>query len=142
MSVTCRGLAWIGQTNVPVKHLVDRTIERDRLSRIQRAYDKKLPKLVAWQQLGARAVLVLEEGDVQATNHELVADAVAQVERSASALPDEVWLVSTAVRTFWATWALRVGGHVYEDLSKWGDSLDEIKDPSVLVDVTEPRAPL
>jgi hypothetical protein len=103
---------------------------------VRRAYDKKCSKLAAWKKAhGARTVLILEENDIQITNHELVGEAVRQVEASLTDLPDEVWLVSTAINTLWNVWWLRSGGRYCEDLSCWGSSLSEA-DPLNLLNIT------
>jgi hypothetical protein len=130
-----------------IKHLVGGMLEleEERRQRIRRAYENKMDKLSAWQQLGARAVLILEENDIQMTNHQLVADAIREIESGARTQPDEIYLVSSGIAQRWDTWALRVDALVHEDrcrrkrdqrdLSVWGDTLMQF-DPTALVDLT------
>jgi hypothetical protein len=84
---------------------------------------------------GARSVLILEEQDIQTTNHFLVADAVQKVEGLVADKPDEIYLLSTVIENSWTLRALRVGDCVYDDLSISGDSLSQT-DPTELVNVT------
>ena len=123
----------LGQLSI--RHLVDRNLEPQRISRIRRAYDDKANKLAVWRQLGARSILIFEENDIFATNHERVAEALMQVEQGRVDRPDEIYLLSSAVDKQWYLWLLRADDHVYDELSVWGDSLTEI-DPSTLVDIT------
>ena len=116
-------------------HLVSGDREEKRFERIRKAYDDKSGKLAAWRQRGARSVLILEEQDIQTTNHFLVADAVQKVEGLVADKPDEIYLLSTVIENSWTLWALRVGDCVYDDLSISGDSLSQI-DPTGLVNVT------
>ena len=119
-----------------IVHLVEREpLEPGRLERIRRAYDNKMPKLSAWKEKGARTVLILEENDVQMTNHVLVANAVRAVELNRQHLPDEIYLVSTAIDMQWHSWILRNSGIVYEELSYYGNSINDI-DPTTLIDLT------
>lgn len=118
-----------------IKHLVGQALEDERTKRIRRAYNDKMGKLSSWQKLGACGVLIFEENDIQVTNHQLVADAVREIEADASEQPDEIYLISSAIAQSWNTWALRVGDRVYEDLSVWGDALMQF-DPAALVDLT------
>lgn len=91
-----------------VAHVVPQTIENDRTHRIRTAYAKKLPKLKAWNDdHGARTVLILEDNDIQLTNHAVVAQAVSQIESTLSWHPHEVWLVITVDATTWWLWNLR-----------------------------------
>jgi hypothetical protein len=118
-----------------IRHVPDGNVNEERAARIRRAYNEKTKKLAVWQRLGARGVLIFEENDIYLTNQELVADAVAQIEETAKKTPDEIHLVSSAIEASWCVWKLRVDGHVYDDLSVWGNSLSEI-DPKELIDVT------
>jgi hypothetical protein len=121
--------------HLSVTHLVERN-EGNRISRIRRAYNAKCPKLASWQQTGARTVLVFEENDPQVTNHFLVAEAVKEVELTATQKPDEIYLLSSAIDAFWSLWVLRIGDHVFRDLSIHGDSITAEIDPGTLVSVT------
>jgi len=70
--------------------------EEARGSRIKAGFDKKLPKLMAWKRKhGARTVLVLENNDIQLTNHIVVTEAVLSIVPAVPDRPDEIYLVST-----------------------------------------------
>jgi hypothetical protein len=58
------------------------------------------------KEAGARAILILEEDDIQSTNH---------FEASVSERPDEVYLFSTAASRWFAV-RLRIGGTLMEDM--------------------------
>ncbi len=66
---------------------------------------------------GTRTVLVLEENDIQLTNHLVVADALLEVEKTMADCPDEVYLVSTAIKNPWWIFALRIDQQDYCDFS-------------------------
>jgi hypothetical protein len=72
-----------------------------RADRMRTAMEKKLPKLKAWKDGGARSVLVLENGDLSLSNHWVIAGAIEAALRERSDKPDEVWLVDTAIRAEW-----------------------------------------
>jgi hypothetical protein len=109
-------------------------MERERLVRIRRACEKKCAQLAPWRRDGARTVLILEEDDRDYTNKELVIDALSLIEREAVERPDEIYLLSTIVKT-WALWTIRIGDYVYDDFSVGGTSLLQI-DPATLDDLT------
>jgi hypothetical protein len=64
-----------------------------------------------------------------------VAEALDQIEQSSTERPNEIYLLSSAIKTPWWLFAIRVDDHVYDDFSVWGDSLLEI-DPASLSNVT------
>ena len=98
-----------------VVHLVKSDVEPERLARIEAAYDKKLGKLLKWKARGARTVLILEEDDIQLTNHFRVGDALIAIEATRTERPDEVYLLSTGVSVWFAV-PLRVGDTSFYDL--------------------------
>jgi hypothetical protein len=109
-------------------------MERERLVRIRRAYEKKCAQLSPWRRDGARTVLILEEDDRDYTNQELVTNALSLIEREAVERPNEIYLLSTIVKT-WALWTIRIDDYVYDDFSVGGTSLLQI-DPATLDDLT------
>jgi hypothetical protein len=116
-----------------VVHLVDDNLEAERLDRIREACERKFPKLAVWKRShGARTVLVLEDRDIQLTNHQLVYEALCRAERGRPDAPDEVFLVSTFLEKPWWVTCLRRGGESYYDD---GERFAEI-DPATLVAVT------
>jgi len=109
-----------GIPNVPgrfqLKHFVSGS-EQERALRLQRACEKKFPKLAIWQQSKiARTILVLEENDVQLTNVDVVADAFLSIARERHDVPDETYMVSTHAPS-WRAWPLLVNGRDYFDLA-------------------------
>jgi len=119
-----------------IRHTVEADHEAERVKRIREACQRKYPKLARWKrEYAAHTVLVLEENDIQLTNQQVVADALLEVEQTMSNRPDEVYLVSTAVKTPWWSFALRVDQRDYYDLSRASECLEEI-DPATLTDLT------
>jgi hypothetical protein len=83
-------------------------LEEQRVARLRKACEDKLPKLAKWKQdPGARTILVLEEDDLSLTNHFRVADALSQAEATTPDAPDEVFLVSTCIEQTWWVVCLR-----------------------------------
>lgn len=121
--------------HLSIVHLLERNIEPQRTERIRRVYVSHTNKLEAWRKLGARTVLILEENDMFATNHQRVAVAVESIEQELVSRPDEIYLLSSASANPWYLWALRVDDHRYRELSTWGDSLSEI-DSALLDNIT------
>jgi hypothetical protein len=108
-------------------------LESARLARLQKACEKKFPKLAAWRRdNGARTVLVLEENDISSTNHQLVADSMSLAETGASDPPDEIFLVSTDIAELWWVTCLRRKGKSYYDN---GERFHEF-DPAALTKLT------
>ena len=62
--------------------------------------------------MGARTIIVLEEDDLWATNHFLVADALVPAEATTPDAPDEAFLVSTCIEHTWWVVCLRGPGLV------------------------------
>jgi hypothetical protein len=77
-----------------------------RQQRMKTAMQKKLPKLQACKEAGARSILVLENGDMALTNHMAVYDAAAAALAGRTDRPDEVWLVDTTIAWMWTAWCL------------------------------------
>ena len=88
-------------------------LEQQRAARLKTASERKSPKLAKWKMdSGARTVLVLEEDDLQLTNHFRVADALVPAEATTPDAPDEVFLVSTCIEQTWWVVCLRGPGRV------------------------------
>jgi hypothetical protein len=98
-----------------IRHLVAGDIDEGRLARLRHAYERKVPKLLKWKERGARTGLIFEEDDIFLTNHFVVADALAEIERSAGDRPDEVYLLSVRPSR-WLIIRLRVGEQTLYDL--------------------------
>ncbi len=117
-----------------VAYLVGSNVEAARFERISKSCDDKFGKLAEWKRTcGARTVLVLEENDIQLTNHGLVADALSRAEKGRTDTPDEVYVVSTFCDDVWWVTCLRREGKAYHDD---GEHYIEV-DPSTLVQLTD-----
>ena len=116
-----------------IRHSVG-DVKPDRFSRLRKACRAKYPKLAWWRvHSDARTVLVLEENDIQLTNHHLVLEALQEAERHLVNKPDEVWLVSSATSQ-WFVHPLRVDDCTLYDLD---DATSVTRfDPAALLDVT------
>jgi hypothetical protein len=119
-----------------IVHLVDSNIEDARFTRIQEAYSKKLTKLLKWKECGARAILILEEDDIQLTNHFRVGDALFQIETLHTNRPDEVYLISTS-SSVWFVIRLRIGDESFYEMPI-DDRYWEVS-PASLVNLTGDR---
>lgn len=115
-----------------MKYVVSADLERARTERVRKACEDKFPKLAAWKADGAKTVLVLEENDIALTNHQLVADALIEAEKTFPDTADEVFLVSTAIKEMWWVTCLRRAGKTYYDDQ---ERFHEV-DPKTLVALT------
>lgn len=101
-----------------------------------RACDNKFPKLFAWKQKhGAQTILVLEENDVQLTNHEVVYEAYLPIALTRDDRPDETYLISTSIEP-WNAWPLLIGNKTLDDLRVDGYAPRWDIDPSRLPNAT------
>jgi hypothetical protein len=92
-----------------IKHIVTGDQQQARADRIRAACDKKFPKLNNWKQTeGARTVLILEDNDIQLTNHAIVAETYLPLAKARSDRPDETYVVVTCMDPWWA-WPILVG---------------------------------
>jgi hypothetical protein len=116
-----------------IAYMVKDGLEAARQTRLREVCERKFPKLAAWKlDRGARTVLVLEDRDIQLTNHQLVYDALTQAEEGRDDAPDEVFLVSTFLEDrWWVTCLRRCRASYYDD----GERFAEI-DPGTLVSLT------
>jgi hypothetical protein len=112
-------------------------VEALRQERLLETCRKKFPKLKAWKDHGARAVLVLEDCDIQLTNPERVFQTLTRLSIDPAVIPDEVYVVDTCNETHWHVHALRIDKWNYYELSEAGQCWTEI-DPSDLIDLTGP----
>jgi hypothetical protein len=94
--------------------------EEARILRVQRACEKKFPKLAIWRQSdNARTILILESNDVQLTNAPKVTDAFLPIAKARPDAPDETYMVATCMSPWWA-WPVLIDGHSYFDLTAAG----------------------
>jgi hypothetical protein len=117
-----------------VRHIAPDDLESARVERLRTACDGKFPKLAAWKQdHDAHTVLVLEDGDIQLTNAELVYYALGRAEQGRPDRPDEIYVVNTALDNLWWVTCLRRAGKTYYDD---GERHWEV-DPQSLISLTE-----
>jgi hypothetical protein len=110
-------------------------IEAERKKRIYTACNKKYPKLFEWKKEDhARTILVLEENDINLTNHQLVINAFIDIDNKIPTKPDEVYLVSTCIDTTWWVTCIRINNKYYTEL-EFSERSWEV-DPTTLVDVS------
>ena len=82
----------------------------------QRHAKRNSESFAEWKRsYNARTVLVLEDADIQLTNHQLVADALSRAEKARTDKPDEIYLVSTFLDNPWYVTCLRREGKSYYD---------------------------
>jgi hypothetical protein len=99
-----------------LKHLVSGS-EEPRVLRIQRACEKKCPKLAIWKRSdNARTILVLEDNDMQLTDVSAVACAFLPIAKARPDPPDETYMVSTSSSPWYAS-PLLIDGQTYFDLA-------------------------
>lgn len=79
-------------------------VEALRAARLQEALERKCPKLQLCKDEGARTVLILEDGDISLSNYVLIGDGLRGLMEERADLPDEIYLIETAVNT----WAVRL----------------------------------
>ncbi len=79
-------------------------VEALRTVRLQTALDRKCPKLWRCKEDGARTVLVLEDNDISLSNYVIIGDALAGLLNERPNLPDEIYLVESAINR----WHVRV----------------------------------
>jgi hypothetical protein len=97
-----------------LRHL---TLESKQLRgpRIQRACEAKFPKLAVWKRSHqARTILVLEDNDVQLTNHIIVAETFLPIAKARADAPDETYLVSTCSQPWYGCPTLVNGQDCFE----------------------------
>jgi hypothetical protein len=114
-----------------ILHLAPEDIESARVDRIRKVCEEKYPKLAAWRR-DARTVLVLENGDIQLSNAQLVYEALVRAEEGRADRPDEIYLVDAAIENPWWVTCLRREGKTYYDQ---GERFWEI-DPNTLTPLT------
>ncbi len=99
-----------------LKHLAPGSNE-PRALRIERACEKKFPKLDMWKRSDrARTILVFEDNDLQLTNVSIVAETFLPIAKARADAPDETYMVATYTEP-WYAWPLLVNGHTYFDLA-------------------------
>lgn len=102
---------------VKIVHSVDGDPGQRRRERLQRARDKKFPKLAAWREKSAaRTILVLEENDIQLTSYAIVAEAYLSLALDRPDRPDETYLVSSCVEP-WSVWPISIGTQTPHDVA-------------------------
>jgi hypothetical protein len=89
--------------------------EKLRRERLNLAMQKKLPKLLACKEAGARTILILENGDMALSNHWVIYESAEAALAGRADRPDEVWLVDTTIDKEWTAWCLIRDGQGFPD---------------------------
>ena len=89
-----------------VSKVAPKDVEAQRAVRLQQALERKCPKLQRCKEDGARTVLVLEDGDIFLSNHVLIGKRLAELLGNHADLPDEIYLVKTALDR-WNVWPMK-----------------------------------
>jgi len=126
-----RSIPQAGQLNIV--HRVQDSQGLERTDRMNIACEKKFPKLAAWKRdEGAKSILILEDNDIQLTNHASVAQAFVPLARARDDQPDETYLVVTCVNP-WLVHPILINGLSYFDLEVaageqpgWEVNMDEL----------------
>ncbi len=110
------------QGHLNIIHLVAEDGGKARTARIRTACDKKFPKLAHWKRdEGARTVLILEDNDIQLTNHQIVADVFAPLALARDDRPDETYVVITCTDPWWI-WPILIDGRTCYEMFENGES--------------------
>lgn len=119
-----------------IKHFVPPDSGESRRERMKQACERKFPKLHRWKEnSGAHTILVLEDNDIQLTNHVIVAETYLPIARAMNNRPDETYLVSTVVDT-WNAWPLLIDNTSLLDMFDHDQNPRWEIDPSTLRDLT------
>lgn len=119
-----------------IKHLVQ-DAEQSRTDRIRESVEKKFPKLAAWKRdSNARTILVLEDNDIQLTNHAVVTKTFLPLARARTDRPDETYVVASCMDP-WHAWPVLVDGKSYFDFAQVGDVQDWEIDPTKMSALTK-----
>jgi len=103
-------------------------------TRIERACQKKFPKLAVWKTRGARTVLILEGVDDQLTNPIDVARLVLHAEKAVGNAPDEIYFLFSVIEP-WSVWHIRIDTRSFFDLDNPDERAWEV-DPKTLSQLT------
>jgi hypothetical protein len=104
-------------------------VEAQRVRRLQDALDRKCPKLQICKDEGARTILILEDGDIYLSNEILIGDALARLLNQRADVPDEIYLVQTAIGR-WTVHSVKDGDNDSPEVD-WSEF-----DSSELTDIT------
>ncbi len=89
-----------------VSQVAPENVEALPADRLQRALERKCPKLQRCKKDGARTVLVLEDGDIFLSNHVVIGRQLAGLLEDHADLPDEIYLVKTPLDR-WNVWLMK-----------------------------------
>lgn len=119
-----------------IKHILTGNQEQARMNRIRAVCDKKFPKLNSWKQIdGARTILILEDNDIQLTNHAVVAETYLPLAKARNDRPDETYVVATCMDPWWA-WPILIDDVSYFDLAGIADEVGWEIDQTALSGLT------
>jgi hypothetical protein len=97
-----------------VARIAPENVEELRAARLRQALDHKCPKLQRCKADGVRTVLVLEDADSSLSNHVLIGDGLAALLGERNDLPDEIYLVETAIEP-WDVRRMKYDGDLLPD---------------------------
>jgi hypothetical protein len=125
-----------------LNHLVTGDVELLRADRIRRACERKFPKLAKWKvSHNARTVLVLEENDIQLTNHMVVTDAYLKAALARDDRPDETYVIETYEPSgTWFAYPILIDGESFYDLSEKSHPIHREIDSAKLTAITRGAA--
>jgi hypothetical protein len=111
-------------------------VAEGRRERMRQACERKFPKLHKWKaNQHARTVLVLEDNDIQLTNHAIVAETYVPIALAMNNRPDETYLVSTVLDK-WNAWPLMIGDISLIDMFDREENPRWEIEPATLTDIT------
>ena len=102
-----------------VARIAPEDVEAQRAARLARALERKCPKLWQCKQEGSCTILILEDDDICLSNYALIEDGLAGILAARQNLPDEIYLIETAVDP----WTVRLMKRE-EDCSRAGDWIE------------------
>ena len=109
-------------------------LEPQRDERVRDALNRKLPKLQAWADKGARTILVLENDDVALSNVVVIYESLQRSGYPTAQLPYTIFLVD-AMTTRWNVWTLK-DGSAFPPRTRTGSVLWTEVDAQHLTDIT------
>jgi len=101
------------------------------------ACDVKFPKLANWKRAAAaRTILILEDNDIQITNHAIVTETYVPLATARPDCPDQTYLISNNDGGPWDLFPILIDGHSLFDLEDAGQEVIFEIDPNTLTPIT------
>lgn len=116
-------------------------VENLRALRLRQALERKCPKLRHCKEEGSRTILVLEDRDMALTNHALVGAQLADLLAERADIPDEIYLVETALDR-WTVWPMKRDDRIWP-IEGWVEfHVDELSDLTAAAKAGKPARAL